>query len=678
MLASVPGYLQLSGNHYKKHWSIKSHRRLKNLIVVMEYVPDAEQLADLNEEVEEMTSAQLAKFKEVFDVFCVEGQETLQLNELRQLLQALDVNVDQPADVANIRALMAANPDGLTFDTLREMVHSQVFYRLQRGRYWVGLTLEEAETVRSALHIKQGVPLLNAPSEESVAADAELSSLRAEAEAAEQAALEAPDDQELQDKAASADAAAKEAAAKAASVGKSATGAALSTSVSLRLNYTVLDSSEGWTEASEYQTLIATSVLNFIGSEYNFRETEMNMLIRTLSAQGVSCKDREKYFMGVRSCRRRKQIPSSKTPLTALFNVADGYQLLDTRALVIRIKHLIIEKGMLVFDAFRAFNHSRSGSLTCSELYGGLTFLGLELQPSQIHAIVRWMDHDQDGCITFDEFKEAFYDPILELDAAGAKGFGELEEGSEFKVPDDGIPPREMEELAAALETKVKQIEIPDAVIRKCKVKLQPIDRWHELWTSEGTGARSQVGIWRPTSKVDGTRKANSVRVIVGDFAAPSFADPKKADKVNRMILEITDTHSNLGGGASFKGDYIDAVIDRFCPKPIRYKQLWFKLSDGKPALYCWRPVPPNPKFTALGVVFTDSDDTPMPEDLPHRCVPTKWLARAKTGPRIVWEDSGTGGRPGALWTINNMNLISVSKGHDPPTEEMFHELTRA
>ena len=117
--------------------------------------------------------------------------------------------------------------------------------------------------------------------------------------------------------------------------------------------------------------------------------------------------------------RRRKQIPWQKTPLVALFTTKDGYELLDTRAMVIRIKHLIIEHGMLVYDAFQAFNYSKDGTLTCSELYGGLTWLGLELEPLQIHSIVRRIDTDNDGLISFDEFKAAFYDPVAELDAAG-------------------------------------------------------------------------------------------------------------------------------------------------------------------------------------------------------------------------------------------------------------------
>jgi hypothetical protein len=75
--------------------------------------------------------------------------------------------------------------------------------------------------------------------------------------------------------------------------------------------------------------------------------------------------------------------------------------------------------GYCRYDAFQAFNANKDGTLSCSELYGGLTWLGLELEPEQIHSIVRRIDTDNDGLISFEEFKAAFYDPIAELDAAG-------------------------------------------------------------------------------------------------------------------------------------------------------------------------------------------------------------------------------------------------------------------
>ena len=39
-------------------------------------------------------------------------------------------------------------------------------------------------------------------------------------------------------------------------------------------------------------------------------------------------------------------------------------------------RYALFERGLLVYDAFRAFNSSNSGLLSCSELYGALDFLG--------------------------------------------------------------------------------------------------------------------------------------------------------------------------------------------------------------------------------------------------------------------------------------------------------------
>jgi len=78
----------------------------------------------------------------------------LQLKELKQLLLALDVNIEE--DAAEIDALMAEHPEGLKFDDLKRLVHQQHFYKIQSGRYYVALTLEEAEAVRGIMHISQG------------------------------------------------------------------------------------------------------------------------------------------------------------------------------------------------------------------------------------------------------------------------------------------------------------------------------------------------------------------------------------------------------------------------------------------------------------------------------------------------------------------------------------------
>ena len=62
---------------------------------------------------------------------------------------------------------------------------------------------------------------------------------------------------------------------------------------------------------------------------------------------------------------------------------------MEFRAVVERVQYAFREKGMLVFDAFRAMNSSNSGLMTCSELYGGLEFLGIQFSPEQVYELVR-------------------------------------------------------------------------------------------------------------------------------------------------------------------------------------------------------------------------------------------------------------------------------------------------
>eukprot|EP01052_Picozoa_sp_SAG31_P000390 SAG31_NODE_12_length_38498_cov_21.161671_6_plen_602_part_00 len=547
---AFPGFIHLSGNHYRKHWSLKSHRRLKNNIVMMEYIPDIEGLVtngvkggSLSKR-KPMTIPQQEKLKAVFDIFDASGGGHMQPKELKQLLRAMDIDVDKDEKIID-EFIANEYSTGITFEQLKEAVHEQYFFRIQEGRFYVTLTLEEAETLRGILHLKGQQTLL---------------------------------------------------------------GDGTTASVCLRSDYMVLDTSANWCAAEQYQDMIAVSCARFIGSEHDFNEVEMNMLLG--ATQDSTPDDREKFFTKVRSCRRRKQIPWQKTPLATLFRTADAYDMLNIRAVVIRIKFLIIEKGMLVFDAFRAFNSSRTGSLTCSELYGGLEWLGMTLTPDQIHAIVRKIDSDKDGLVSYEDFRDAFYDPAAELESAGK---------AKLDISSLEILPKEMDELFnAGVETK--KVDLADETIRKTKAKLQIVDGFDEIWSSANTGARRKATTWTPSLKVD-MRKKNSVKIHVGDFAADNFNTPKGDKKHKRMIIELTDTDSNAVGGSFSKSSYIDTIVDLFCPKPIRYKQIWNKQCDGKEPLYCWEPIPPNmTKFVALGVLFTTSDETPEPAEQTLRC----------------------------------------------------------
>lgn len=116
--------------------------------------------------------------------------------------------------------------------------------------------------------------------------------------------------------------------------------------------------------------------------------------------------------MDVRASRRRKQISVEQTAVSTIFTTPDEYYLLEHKAIVDRMRFAIQSHGMLVYDAFKAFNSSSTGLLTCSELYGGLEWLGLKFTPDQIYDIVRRIAVDNEGLISYTDFKAALKDPL--------------------------------------------------------------------------------------------------------------------------------------------------------------------------------------------------------------------------------------------------------------------------
>jgi hypothetical protein len=60
-----PPYMLMSDNHYATRWWSKSHRRLKNVIVVMEWIPAAEQLVMEHSALGTLTAATVTADKSV-------------------------------------------------------------------------------------------------------------------------------------------------------------------------------------------------------------------------------------------------------------------------------------------------------------------------------------------------------------------------------------------------------------------------------------------------------------------------------------------------------------------------------------------------------------------------------------------------------------------------------------
>eukprot|EP00953_Heterococcus_sp_UTEX-ZZ885_P020826 11654-Heterococcus_DN1.PRE.1 len=297
-----------------------------------------------------------------------------------------------------------------------------------------------------------------------------------------------------------------------------------------------------------------------------------------------------------------------------------------------------------------AFNSSHSGALTCSELYGGLLWLGMRVDPPLIHDIVRTVDLDCDGYVSWPEFKKAFSSTgtkttvradgtVEETDDQDADilEMGSNSDRSQWPAAFDDtdgsnssaftVPPKAMPELyeiynanrkrdAAAVETVE---EMKAERLEAFKVKVQKQDKVECVWTTHSTGARAKCSIWSPDIGGKKLISRNRVRVVLGHYARPGLSGfGRKDTDIEPMIVEITDT----GKSRLSHGKKIDVIVDTLFPHPIRFREVW-KQEGGAKSLYIWKPVPPNSAFVVLGMVATNTDEPPKNDTV--RCIPRRW-----------------------------------------------------
>jgi hypothetical protein len=166
---------------------------------------------------------------------------------------------------------------------------------------------------------------------------------------------------------------------------------------------------------------------------------------------------------------------------------------------------------MLVFDAYRAFNSSNSGLMTCSELYGGLHFLGIPFSPDQIYDLVRKLALHNEGLVSYVEFKKVFkkHDEDLEsrLAEGGNNNFGE-------------ISPKIIPEISDAYRKDdiEEAVVLSGKILSQFKVKVNPVGSFEAIWTSENTNSKTQASLWGPSLDVT-MLHSNKTRICLGHYA---------------------------------------------------------------------------------------------------------------------------------------------------------------
>ena len=205
-------------------------------------------------------------------------------------------------------------------------------------------------------------------------------------------------------------------------------------------NGALLEATPGYAPAELFQASTATQCFRFLDSQMDFERHEVSLLLRAL--QGSVSEARVDFFEKVKAVRRRPVgVDWRDTPLARALTTADEFALLASRASASRVRHALRARKMRLLDAFRAFDgEARDGRLSYEALYGGLTWLGVELAPAQMMELAKKIDVDDVGFVTYEQFVDAFGP-----DDAWTEELSEQEEGDSHA---EGEMRREMTEEA--------------------------------------------------------------------------------------------------------------------------------------------------------------------------------------------------------------------------------------
>eukprot|EP00501_MAST-03F_sp_TOSAG23-6_P002429 GSMAST32.ASY1.ANO1.2538.1 assembled CDS len=413
----------------------------------------------------------------------------------------------------------------------------------------------------------------------------------------------------------------------------------------------------------------ASQSLKFFDSSRGFNQRELNLLLMTI--QKNECEERKRFYTNIRRCRRRIQRSIEQTSLSFVFNTPDEYSVIDYRSYMTHIRWKIHEKGLYAFDAFRAFDTDHNSVLSCSELFSGILWLGIEISQEQLYNIVIQMDLNRDGLISLAEFNKALYrfdDSLTIAEEEVSKARRKSDNPRDF-VDSIIIPSKLIPELSDQYSTmkKKKSKPLDPALLNDIECKLKKHKKFKLVWTSQGTSSRRKGTCWTPDltaiNKINALHRPKQA-ICLGHYAGQMDSFLKPSTKpFPPLLFQIKD----VGVGLAATGGYenIERFKETFCPVPIRYHLVWHKGTKGKNSIYCWSPVPPSAAFVALGMVCTTTDDVPTGDIM--RCVPRQWVEKSSIKPRCIWDDSGTAGRRGSFWVANKLGTLFVSEGHQVP-----------
>eukprot|EP00923_Selenidium_pygospionis_P045850 GHVN01079156.1.p1 GENE.GHVN01079156.1~~GHVN01079156.1.p1 ORF type:complete len:2019 (-),score=487.26 GHVN01079156.1:1940-7510(-) len=530
----------------------------------------------------------------------------------------------------------------VTFEELTSVLRNNSLFDVQRGRFFVVVTLEEAEALRSALHVAQS------------AGRTSLVPVRH---------------------------------------GVSGSGGV---AVGLRVlphRFTPIDTSPFFRKTKEeigamwagFQQQTSFSCLRFVNSEVKFTQRHLHLLLRAL--QGTKCVDRQNFFLSVRRCRRRNQrVTESLTSLSSLtrtgtddvgrvFVTQDDMALMNLRAVSLRLSQQLKKRNMSFTDGFRAMDKERKGRISIAQLFVGLKAFNIYLTASDMRDMATHIALPKSGssATTHTQLMAAAGQALITepdfMDAFCIDGAGSGTSEDQVLSPTEAMTPTtgkvSLEELSVLQGTGGAHLSVSHELIKRVKCKLvahSPLKKvWqgtiplvdpveaHTLPAALVASAGQTLSIWRPDhldGRQRGVMKKNRERVCLGHFVTfgPTDKPFQVSEATGAMVLEVSDPDAS----PLVESLPLRELVEALCPHPSRYKLVWQDtsrlLSNESTGFLClWSPVPPTHDFVAMGLVTSvcTGRTVGQPALTAVRCIPRKWTHPIPhtSPPRELWRE---------------------------------------
>jgi hypothetical protein len=397
--------MYVSTNYFNPKWT--GLRRVKNVVMIMEFAPstlaDEFHLRPLLEDRVALTEEQEVAFAKAYSLLGFDAlsnnkpERISRQNDLKNALFAATDVLHEEVELDSIMAKFSADKEYMTCEEFRKLLTCGALQPEFEGKFWVAVSLSEAETIRRILHIRQRLKRVE---------DAKV--LKGKFATSSSLVMQsghivAGVPQQLVD--------------------GHTTEVALHYSLACGPDAPlagdggmILDASREWlrkgTNATIYEASKIHSSFRFFDGDMHFAPAALNLLLKNISG---SVHDRERFFHAVVGCRRRMERKWQDTPLARFFTVPHHWLALKQAAQASFVREALKSRHLTLWEGFTAFDFDNTGMLNPSEVYGALMWLEVpQLTPLDVVDFIEAADRNKDGIVDYKEYMDMLADPTVQ------------------------------------------------------------------------------------------------------------------------------------------------------------------------------------------------------------------------------------------------------------------------